>query len=98
MATETENEIQPPTETRRRELPPTLQPLEPLAWNYWWSWAPDGPELFRDLDPGIWEQCDRNPRALLAQISDLRLSQMAADPAFADRITDLSRLFQAYLA
>lgn len=98
MTTETENGIQPPIETRRRELPPTLQPLEPLAWNYWWSWAPDGPELFRDLDPGIWEQCDRNPRALLAQISDLRLSQMAADPAFADRITDLSRLFQTYLA
>jgi len=98
MTTDTENEIQPPTETRRRELPPTLQLLESLAWNYWWSWAPDGPELFRDLDPGIWEQCDRNPRALLAQISDLRLSQMAADPAFADRIRHLSQNFQAYLA
>jgi starch phosphorylase len=98
MTSKTENEIQPPTGTRRRELPPTLQPLEPLAWNYWWSWAPDGPELFRDLDPGIWEQCDRNPRALLAQISDLRLSQMAADPAFADRIQHLSQRFQDYLA
>lgn len=98
MTTETEKQIQPPRETRRRELPPTLQPLEPLAWNYWWSWAPDGVELFRDLDPGIWEQCDRNPRALLAQISDLRLSQMAADPAFADRIGKLSQSFQAYLA
>ena len=63
MTTETENETQPPTETRRRELPPTLRPLEAIAWNYWWSWAPDGVELFRDLDPGIWEQCDRNPRA-----------------------------------
>jgi starch phosphorylase len=96
MTTETEKEIQPPTETQRRALPPTLQPLEPLAWNYWWSWAPDGVELFRDLDPGIWEQCERNPRALLAQISDLRLSQMAADPAFADRILRLSERFKAY--
>ncbi len=98
MTADTENEIQPPAETRRRELPPPLKPLEAVAWNYWWSWAPDGVELFRDLDPGIWEQCDRNPRALLAQIPDLRLSQMAADPAFADRIQNLSRRLEAYLA
>ena len=98
MTTETENEIEPVTETRQRELPPTLQPLEALALNYWWSWAPDGVEVFRDLDPGIWEQCEHNPRVLLAQTSDLRLSQMAADPAFADRIQHLSRRFQAYLA
>ncbi|MEK6334612.1 MAG: alpha-glucan family phosphorylase [Acidobacteriota bacterium] len=98
MSAETENVIQPPVETRRRELPPPLKPLEAVAWNYWWSWAPDGVELFRDLDPGIWEQCDRNPRALLAQIPDLRLSQMAADPAFADRIQNLARRLEAYLA
>src|SRR6267142_323581 len=98
MTTETEKEIQLPTEPRRRDLPPPLQPLEPLAWNYWWSWAPDGVEVFRDLDPGTWEQCERNPRALLAQTSDLQLSQMAADPAFADRVLRLSERFKAYQA
>jgi starch phosphorylase len=96
MTIETKKELQQPTGTHRRELPPTLQPLEALAWNYWWSWAPDGAELFRDLDPGIWEQCERNPLALLAQISDLRLSQIAADPAFADRIVRLFERFSAY--
>jgi starch phosphorylase len=95
---ETKNEIQPPTETRQRVLPPTLQPLGALAWNYWWSWAPDGVELFRDLDPGMWEQCERNPRALLAQTSDLRLAQMAADPSFADRIRRLDERFNAYMS
>src|SRR5882762_1447476 len=98
MTTETEKEIQLSTETRQRDLPPPLQPLEPLAWNYWWSWAPDGVEVFRDLDPGTWEQCERNPRALLAQTSDLQLSQMAADPAFADRVQRLSERFKAYQA
>jgi glycogen phosphorylase len=85
------------TNNSRRELPPPLQPLEPLAWNYWWSWAPDGVEVFRDLNPAIWEQCERNPLALLAQTSDLRLAQVAADPAFADRIRRLSEGFVAYL-
>ena len=95
MTPETENEIN--QQFAMRELPATLQPLEPLSWNYWWSWAPDGAELFRDLDPNLWQQCEQNPRLLLTQISDLRLSQMAADPSFTDRIQKLSARFNAYM-
>ena len=51
---------------RKNELPTPLIPLEHLAWNYWWSWAADGESVFRDLDPEIWEECERNPRQLLA--------------------------------
>src|SRR5437870_7560900 len=95
MATEIDNE----TELRTsRDLPTTLQPLEPLSWNYWWSWAPDGAEVFRDLDPGIWQQCEQNPRTLLAHVPDLRLAQMAADPIFVDRTQRLSNRFSAYLS
>ena len=97
MSTEIENHIEAVTPARPRALPPPLQPLEPLSWNYWWSWAPDGNEVFRDLDPGLWQQCEQNPRILLAQVSDLRLAQVAADPAFADRIQRLSTGFNAYL-
>lgn len=98
MATETDNEIQPAALPRPRALPRTLQPLEDLSWNYWWSWAPDGAEVFRDLDPGVWQQCEQNPRTLLAQVSDLRLAQIAADPTFADRVQRLSERFAAYLS
>ena len=70
----------------------------PLSWNYWWSWAPDGNEVFRDLDPGLWQQCEQNPRLLLTHVSDLRLAQVAADPAFADRIHRLSTRFADYLS
>src|SRR6201988_2380900 len=91
-------EIEPNAEILARELPATLKPLEKLAWNYWWSWAPDGPEIFRDLDPGLWQQVEQNPKALLGQISDLRLTQMAADPAFADRLEQLSKRFAAYMS
>lgn len=93
MSTETENQSEPV----QRLLPPSLQPLQHLAWNYWWSWAPDGNEVFRDLEPGLWQQCEHNPRVLLNQVSDLRLAQVAADPAFADRIQRLSARFDAYL-
>jgi starch phosphorylase len=97
MATETETEIESATSLRMRELPSTLQPLERLAWNYWWSWAPDGAETFRDLDAEVWEQCQHNPRALLAQASELRIAERAVDPSYAERVNKLAARFDAYM-
>src|SRR6266576_837608 len=94
----TQIEIERSTAARGRELPPNLQPLERLAWNYWWSWAPDGAETFRDLDAEVWEQCEHNPRALLAQASDLRVSERAADPSYVERVRQLAARFDSYLS
>jgi glycogen phosphorylase len=96
MSTELENNLEAES-MRPRVLPPPLQPLEALSWNYWWSWAPDGNEVFRDLEPGLWQQGEQNPRTLLMQVSDLRLAQVAADPSFADRVQRLATRFSAYL-
>src|SRR5256714_8280511 len=91
-------EIEIETSAAARVLPATLKPLEKLAWNYWWSWAADGSEIFRDLDSALWQQCELNPRALLAQVSDLRFAQMAADPSFAERLQKLSDRFDSYMS
>jgi glycogen phosphorylase len=80
------------------ELPPPLKDLERLAWNYWWSWSADGPNVFRDLDPEIWEECENNPRLLLARTSEYRLAQMATDPIYIERVRRLSDLFSEYMA
>jgi glycogen phosphorylase len=71
--------------------------LEPLVWNYWWSWAPDGAAIFRDLDPELWEECEHNPRKLLARISPYRLAEVSADPVFLERVQRLSLRFDAYM-
>ena len=97
MTPDIQNETKTDNHTIRRELPPTLEPLKDLSWNYWWSWASDGAEVFRDLDANLWQQCEQNPRLLLTQISDLRLTQMAADPSFADRVRTLHEQFVAYM-
>lgn len=83
---------------RNNALPEPLIPLERLAWNYWWSWAADGESVFRDLDPEIWEQCERNPRQLLAKTSAYRLAEAATDPVYLERVSRLSESFQSYLA
>lgn len=102
MAAEFESRIQRYFNDQKSEevsssLPPTLQPLEQLAANYWWSWSNDGPGLFRDLDPETWEQSDQNPRLLLTKISEYRRLQMATDPAYARRLQRISDAFNSYL-
>ena len=79
------------------ELPAPLLPLERLAWNYWWSWAADGESVFRDLDADIWEECERNPRQLLAKTSAYRLAEAATDPVYLERVHRLDASFQSYM-
>jgi starch phosphorylase len=83
---------------RKNRLPAPLIPLEHLAWNYWWSWAPDGASVFRDLDPEIWEECEHNPRQLLAKTSAYRLAEAATDPVYLERVRRLYQSFQTYMA
>jgi glycogen phosphorylase len=79
-------------------LPEPLVPLERLAWNYWWSWAADGASIFRDLDPETWDDCEHNPRLLLAKTSAYRLAQVATDPLYLERVRRISDAFDSYMA
>jgi starch phosphorylase len=79
-------------------LPIPLQPLERLAWNYWWSWSRDGNSVFRALDAELWEECEQNPRLLLSRVSEYRLAQMATDPVYIERVAALAEQLDRYLA
>jgi starch phosphorylase len=75
-------------------LPAELAPLARIALDYRWAWDPDGPELFRALDPHAWELNARNP---VRQLSDLTIH--AADVAAAhgrtlERIARLQRVLE----
>ena len=83
---------------QQNPLPAPLAPLERLAWNYWWSWAADGAGVFRDLDPEIWEECEHNPRQLLAKTSAYRLAEAATDPVYLERVRRIDESFQSYMA
>src|SRR5215510_1180130 len=83
---------------RKNNLPAPLLPLERLAWNYWWSWTADGASIFRDLEPELWEECEHNPRQLLARTSPYRLAQAATDPAYLERVRRIDQAFQDYMA
>src|SRR6185369_1757496 len=68
----------------KRELPVNLKPLETMAWNFFWSWEQGGAELFRELEPSLWEKCEQNPRLLLKRIKPFRLWQKSIDPEYVE--------------
>lgn len=78
--------------------PPLFRELRALAGNYWWSWQPDGPELFRDISPSRWEESGHNPRGLLDTTPLARLTELDVDPRFRARARDLLGRFATQLA
>jgi starch phosphorylase len=73
-----------------RRVPTALEPLARLAYNYRWSWAPDGPGIFAAIDPQRWHDVGRNPVALLDGTDPDRLDVVAHHPALIDRVTALA--------
>ena len=67
-------------------LPVALRPLGELAYDLWWTWQPEGPALFRDVDPDLWDSSGRNPVKLLRDAAPARLAAIEADPAFLERL------------
>jgi len=59
-----------------------LSALEDLAYNLRWTWHPETVDLFRRLDPDLWNDTRHNPVKMLGLISQEKLSQAASDDAF----------------
>ncbi len=79
-------------------FPPLFRDLRALAGNYWWSWQPDGPEVFRDVSPSRWEVSGHNPRRLLDATPLARLTELDTDPPYRARARDLLARFAAAMA
>ena len=94
---ETSDKIANSNNRKGLKVPGPLVALERLSWNYWWSWFSDGPSIFRDLDPEVWEECEHNPRLLLTRASEYRLAQMAADPVYLSRVQKITAAFDQYV-
>ncbi len=80
------------------KLPGPLADLEKIAMNFYWSWQPDGIDLFRSLDPELWDRVEQSPLRLLSEVSSLRLWQKAIDGEYLDRLRKFVKKQTEYLS
>ena len=78
-------------------LPEPLVPLAELAYNYRWSWEPDGDATFAALDPDRWERVGANPVRQLLDVPAARLARLASDRDLVRRVTELAAVVDADL-
>lgn len=64
------------------DIPEPLSFLEVLSRNIWWCWQYDAVDLFRRIDPGLWNLAGRNPIVFLTYIPQKRLEELARDNSF----------------
>src|SRR3954468_2786122 len=81
-----------------RDLPSELSALGPITMNYAWSWLPGGVELFRHLEPRLWDEVEQKPRRLLKRLSDLTLRQWSADTEYVSRVNAFATELAKYLS
>ncbi len=81
----------------RARLPEALGPLQELAFNLRWSWDHRTRDLFRWVDPQIWELTFHDPVRLLSLVGRQRLEQLAADPAFMGFLGEMHDDLHRYL-
>ncbi|WP_121256339.1 alpha-glucan family phosphorylase [Nocardioides ferulae] len=83
--------------TVRPVLPPALAALGELAGNLRWSWHPETQDVFEAVDADLWAATGHDPVRLLGSVGRDRFEQLAADPAFLERLEAARGDLEGYL-
>jgi alpha-glucan phosphorylase-like protein len=79
------------------EFPENLGGLEEMSRNLWWTWNFEAENLFRSIDPELWETVEHNPITLMRQISLDRLQELEKDWEFNRKYNEVYSKFRAYI-
>ncbi|EPR42405.1 alpha-glucan phosphorylase [Desulfovibrio sp. X2] len=79
-------------------LPPKLEAMWELAYNYWFSWNDAVADLFAQIDLDLWRACYGNPVAFLNQLPQRTLEELSRDEFFVERVRDAQKSLHDYLS
>jgi starch phosphorylase len=78
-------------------IPQRISRLRELAFNIWWSWHPEAQELYRRIDPELWEQDYHNPVDFLRDVRQRRLEDVVEDAEYLRQYDQVLQSFDRYI-
>ncbi|MFZ3208599.1 MAG: alpha-glucan family phosphorylase, partial [Geobacteraceae bacterium] len=79
-------------------LPEELAALQRIAYNLWWSWDIDAINLFKRLDPELWQETRHNPVEMLGILQQATLDNLKADEGFMAHLRLVDEKLSEYLS
>ncbi|MEA1886801.1 MAG: alpha-glucan family phosphorylase [Bacteroidota bacterium] len=79
------------------DVPERLSVLKELALNLWWSWNDEAQDLFRRIDPSLWEETNHNPAILIERVDYKRLKVLSEDEEFLADLDSVYSEFREYM-
>ncbi|ADQ78313.1 alpha-glucan phosphorylase [Paludibacter propionicigenes WB4] len=81
----------------KSHLPASLNKLDEIAQNIWWTWNSHAKSLFRQIDKQAWIEASSNPVLLLNILNYEKLVALGQDAAFIKKVDAVYDDFQAYM-
>ncbi len=78
-------------------LPDRIAGLRELAYNLWWSWHPEGRELFKLLNRQGWHLSNHNPVKMLNRMDKEMFEAVSSDPHFLRHYDSVMARFEGYM-
>jgi len=78
-------------------LPESLEDIEFIARNMFWSWNPEFVDLFKRVDSNLWSACGHNPVKMLGNISQAKLNELAENKGFLAQLQNAADKLKSYL-
>jgi len=79
-------------------IPEKLARLNDIAYNLWWSWNSDAIDLFRKIDPLLWDNVEANPVRFLQEVSQLKLEEKLNDADYMQQYSDVVQKYDSYMS
>ncbi len=81
----------------KTSFPKSLEKLQHLAKNLWWSWNFEAHDLFEMIDPNLWKESGNNPILLLELLSYDQIKTLETKSAFIEKLNEVYHTFENYL-
>ena len=80
------------------QLPKSINRLDEIANNLWWSWNTEYLRLLKKMDRDLWENVQKNPVKFLKRVTQEKLEKAANDNAFVKEYEKILKNYEDYMS